>query len=127
MTKDKTDLVHDQTIEHKSPLHSFQPGSSGTTRAGGPLVQIFGDKFTGGIGHFMKQVTCSAADIADACDDQGLCGLDLRRPWHHDPVAAGAADAAIAARRDDYLPVSRCPRRKALRLLRRHRSRNYLK
>jgi len=59
MTKDKTDLVHDQTIEHKSPLHSFQPGSSGTARAGGPLVQIFGDKFTGGIGHFMKQVTAA--------------------------------------------------------------------
>ena len=56
MTKGKTELVHDQTIEHKTPLHSFQPGSGGTTRAGGPLVQIFGDKFTNGLGQFMKQV-----------------------------------------------------------------------
>jgi hypothetical protein len=56
MTKGKTELVHDQTIEHKTPLHSFQPGSGGATRAGGPLVQIFGDKFTNGLGKFMKQV-----------------------------------------------------------------------
>ena len=56
MTKGHTELVHDQTIEHKTPLHSFQPGSGGTTRAGGPLVQIFGDKFTSGLGQFMKQV-----------------------------------------------------------------------
>jgi phage gp45-like len=56
MTKGKTELVHDQTIEHKTPLHSFQPGGGGTTRAGGPLVQIFGDKFTNGLGKFMKQV-----------------------------------------------------------------------
>jgi phage gp45-like len=56
MTKGKTELVHDQTIEHKTPLHSFQPGSGGTARSGGPLVQIFGDKFTNGLGKFMKQV-----------------------------------------------------------------------
>ncbi|MBT1509400.1 phage baseplate assembly protein [Bradyrhizobium sp. SRL28] len=59
MTKDKTNLVHDQTIEHKTPLHSFQPGSGAAAKAGGPLVQIFGDKFTGGLGHFMKQVTAA--------------------------------------------------------------------
>jgi hypothetical protein len=59
MTKDATNLVHDKTIEHKTPLHSFQPGSGAAARAGGPLVQIFGDKFTGGLGHFMKQVTAA--------------------------------------------------------------------
>ena len=62
MTKDATNLVHDKTIEHKAPLHSFQPSSGGAAaRAGNPLVRIFGDKFTGGLGHFMKQSDCSAA------------------------------------------------------------------
>ena len=56
MTKDATNLVHDKTIEHKTPLHSFQPSSGATARDGNPLVQIFGDKFTNGLGHFMKQV-----------------------------------------------------------------------
>jgi len=56
MTKDKTDLVHDKTVNYKTPLHSFQPGSAAAARAGGPLMQIFGDKFTNGLGTFMKQV-----------------------------------------------------------------------
>ena len=59
ITKDQTDLVHDKTVNYKTPLHSFQPGSGAAARAGGPLVQIFGDKFTGGLGHFMKQVTAA--------------------------------------------------------------------
>ena len=62
ITKDATTHAHDQAINHNSPLHGFQPGSSGAaaTRAGGgPLVQIFGDKFTAGLGHFMKQVTAA--------------------------------------------------------------------
>jgi hypothetical protein len=59
MTKDTTNLVHDQSINHKAPLHSFQPSSSASARSGNPLVQIFGDKFTGGLGYFMKQVTAA--------------------------------------------------------------------
>lgn len=59
MTKDNTNLVHDQTINYKTGVHSFQPPSSSTARSGGPLVQIFGDKFTAGLGHFMKQVTAA--------------------------------------------------------------------
>jgi hypothetical protein len=63
VTKDNTNLVHDQTINYKTPLHSFQPSAStarGDVKAGGgPLVQIFGDKFTGGLGYFMKQVTAA--------------------------------------------------------------------
>ena len=58
MTKDAHNLVHDQTINYKSGTHQFQPPSSGaaTQAGGGMLVQIFGDKFTAGLGHFMKQV-----------------------------------------------------------------------
>jgi phage gp45-like len=60
VTKDNTNLVHDQTINYKTGMHSFQPPESGgTVRAGGPLVQIFGDKFTNGLGYFMKQVTAA--------------------------------------------------------------------
>jgi phage gp45-like len=60
MTQASTNLVHNQTINHLSPLHSFQPSSSGaSTRSGNPLVQIFGDKFTNGLGYFMKQVTAA--------------------------------------------------------------------
>jgi hypothetical protein len=60
MTKDETDLAHDQTINHKSPLHSFQPTSGAMAFDGSSqLVQIFGNKFTGGFGHFMKQVTAA--------------------------------------------------------------------
>jgi phage gp45-like len=56
ITKDNTNLVHDQTINYKTGVHNFQPPSSSAARSGGPLVQIFGDKFTAGLGHFMKQV-----------------------------------------------------------------------
>jgi phage gp45-like len=61
VTKDNTNVVHDQTINYKTGVHSFQPPESGggTSRASGSLVQIFGDKFTGGMGYFMKQVTAA--------------------------------------------------------------------
>jgi phage gp45-like len=62
MTKDKTDLAHDQTINYETPLHSFQASAGAGTRtrnASGYLVQIFGNKFTGGLGYFMKQVTAA--------------------------------------------------------------------
>jgi phage gp45-like len=60
MTKDSHNLVHDQTINYKTGVHSFQPPESGaSSRASGSLVQIFGDKFTGGLGYFMKQVTAA--------------------------------------------------------------------
>jgi hypothetical protein len=61
VTKDNTNVVHDQTINYKTGVHSFQPPESGggTSRASGSLVQIFGDKFTGGLGYFMKQVTAA--------------------------------------------------------------------
>lgn len=62
MNKDTHDFVHDKNINHKSATHQFQPHSSsgGATRnASGMLVQIFGNKFTGGLGHFMKQVTAA--------------------------------------------------------------------
>lgn len=61
MTNDTHNLVHDQNINYKSGTHQFQPPSSASaaSRAGGPLVQIFGDKFTAGLGHFMKQVTAA--------------------------------------------------------------------
>jgi phage gp45-like len=60
VTKDNTNVVHDQTINYKTGVHSFQPPESGgTARASGSLVQIFGDKFTGGQGYFMKQVTAA--------------------------------------------------------------------
>jgi phage gp45-like len=55
ITNDTTNLVHDQTINYKTGSHLFS-SSGGATRSGGPLVQIFGDKFTAGLGHFMKQV-----------------------------------------------------------------------
>jgi hypothetical protein len=60
-TNDNTNLVHDQTINYKTGLHSFQPpeGGGSARAAGGPLVQIFGDKFTNGLGYFMKQVTAA--------------------------------------------------------------------
>jgi len=59
INKDTTNLVHDQTINYKTGVHNFQPPSSATTRSGSPLVQIFGDKFTAGLGYFMKQVTAA--------------------------------------------------------------------
>jgi hypothetical protein len=62
ITEGATNLVHDKTIVHKTGVHSFQPPapSGGAARASlGPLVQIFGDKFTAGLGHFMKQVTAA--------------------------------------------------------------------
>jgi phage gp45-like len=66
MTKDSHNLVHDQTINYKTGVHSFQPPDSSTTArdaaprdASGMLVQIFGNKFTGGLGYFMKQVTAA--------------------------------------------------------------------
>jgi phage gp45-like len=60
VTKDNTNVVHDQTINYKTGVHSFQPPESGaSSRASGSLVQIFGDKFTGGLGYFMKQVTAA--------------------------------------------------------------------
>jgi phage gp45-like len=62
VTKDTTNLVHDQTIQHKTGVHSFQPPESSgasTYDASGNLVQIFGNKFTGGLGYFMKQVTAA--------------------------------------------------------------------
>jgi hypothetical protein len=60
MTKNETDLAHDQTIKYETPLHSFQPSSSATTYdASSYLVQILGHKFTGGFGYFMKQVTAA--------------------------------------------------------------------
>jgi hypothetical protein len=60
MTKDKTDLAHDQTINYETPLHSFQQSASASTfDASSYLVQIFGSKFTGGYGYFMKQVTAA--------------------------------------------------------------------
>jgi phage gp45-like len=60
VTKDTTNLVHDQTIQHKTGVHSFQPPEGGASaKSGGALVQIFGDKFTGGLGYFMKQVTAA--------------------------------------------------------------------
>jgi phage gp45-like len=60
MTKDTTNLVHDQTINYKTGTHTFSPPDGATTRAAGPLVKIMGDKFTQGFGEFTKQV--SAAD-----------------------------------------------------------------
>ena len=60
VNNDTTNLVHDRTINYKTGTHNFQQASGSTTRAaGGPLVQIFGDKFTAGLGHFMKQVTAA--------------------------------------------------------------------
>lgn len=60
MTNDTHNVVHDQNINYKSPTHQFQPSSGASTQAGGgPLVQIFGDKFTGGFGKFMKQVSAA--------------------------------------------------------------------
>jgi phage gp45-like len=60
VTKDNTNVVHDQTINYKTGVHSFQPPESGSSsKASGSLVQIFGDKFTGGTGYFMKQVTAA--------------------------------------------------------------------
>ena len=60
VTKDNTNLVHDQTINYKTGTHNFQPPDGGAAaRAGSALVQIFGDKFTGGLGYFMKQVTAA--------------------------------------------------------------------
>jgi hypothetical protein len=60
VTNDTTNLVHDQNINHKSATHQFMTPDGASARAGGgPLVQIFGDKFTGGLGHFMKQVTAA--------------------------------------------------------------------
>ncbi len=60
VNNDTTNLVHDQTINYKSGTHLFSTSSGSSTRAGGgPLVQIFGDKFTAGLGYFMKQVTAA--------------------------------------------------------------------
>jgi phage gp45-like len=61
MTSSAHNFVHDQTINYKTGTHSFQPPeSTSTTRnASGFLVQIFGDKFTGGQGYFTKQVTAA--------------------------------------------------------------------
>jgi phage gp45-like len=59
MTKDTHNFVHDQNINYKSGTHQLQPFSGGTRAGGGMLVQIFGDKFTAGLGHFMKQVTAA--------------------------------------------------------------------
>jgi phage gp45-like len=60
MTKDTTNLVHDQTINYKTGVHTFSPPDGATARDGNPLVKIMGDKFTQGFGTFVKQV--SAAD-----------------------------------------------------------------
>jgi hypothetical protein len=59
MNNDTHDFVHDKNINHKSVTHQFQPFSGATTMASGMLVQIFGNKFTGGVGHFMQQVTAA--------------------------------------------------------------------
>lgn len=61
MTNDTHNLVHDQNINHKSGTHQFQPFSGGgaARNASGMLVQIFGKKFTGDQGYFMKQVTAA--------------------------------------------------------------------
>jgi phage gp45-like len=86
VTKDSTNLVHDQTIQHKTGVHSFQPPESGgTSRAGGSLVQIFGDKFTGGLGYFMKQVTAAPPTSSMHLTTQGyvqsiINGLGFNMP-----------------------------------------------
>ena len=100
VTKDNTNLVHDQTINYKTPLHSFQPGSGGTTRAGGPLVQIFGDKFTAGLGHFMKQVEAAPPIKSDPSDDQGLCRFNFCGARDQYSGAPATAYATAASRRD---------------------------
>ena len=61
VTKDATNLVHDQTIEHKtSPAQLPSRHQERRRGDGNPLVQIFGDKFTAGFGHFVKQVESCA-------------------------------------------------------------------
>lgn len=60
MNKDTHNLVHDQNINYKSGTHQVQPFSGSSARnASGMLMQIFGNKFTGGMGHFMQQVTAA--------------------------------------------------------------------
>jgi len=59
MTKSTTNLVHDQTINYKTGTHTFSPPDGGGASArgvGDQLVQILGNKFTAGLGKFMKQV-----------------------------------------------------------------------
>jgi phage gp45-like len=65
MTKDTTNLVHDQTINYKTGVHTFSYPDGGAAKAkakagGGFLVKIMGDKFTNGFGEFTKQVTAAA-------------------------------------------------------------------
>ncbi|WP_165421273.1 phage baseplate assembly protein [Bradyrhizobium sp. Leo170] len=77
VTKDTTNLVHDQTINYKTGTHTFsaQPGAAlredGTPMAGGPLVKIMGDKFTQGFGEFTKQVTAAPATAAQHLATKG--------------------------------------------------------
>jgi phage gp45-like len=86
VTKDNTNVVHDQTINYKTGVHSFQPPESGaTSRASGSLVQIFGDKFTGGLGYFMKQVTAAPPTSSMHLTTQGyvqsiINGLGFNMP-----------------------------------------------
>jgi len=57
MTKDTTNLVHDQTINYKTGTHTFSPPDGGSARGvSDQLVEILGNKFTAGLGKFMKQV-----------------------------------------------------------------------
>jgi phage gp45-like len=74
MDQNKTDHVHDKAINYKTGVHSFQPpesSSSTTYDASGYLVQIFGHKFTGGLGYFMKQVTAAPPTSAMHLTTQG--------------------------------------------------------
>lgn len=61
MTKDTHNLVHDKTINYKTGTHTFSPPEDGATvfASASQLVQILGNKFTAGLGHFMKQVTAA--------------------------------------------------------------------
>ena len=90
ITKDATTHAHDKAITHKTAQHSFASPDGAATQAatqaaGGPLMQIFGDKFTAGLGHFMKQVTAAAPTSASHLATKGyidsiIAGLGFNMP-----------------------------------------------
>jgi len=68
ITKDKTDFVHDKSINYKTGTHTFSPpdsSSGASARDGNPLVKILGDQMTQGFGNFTKQVSAAGPTAAE--------------------------------------------------------------